>query len=288
MDHRRSKALRASAVAGLIAVALVAMTTGCSASKSGGEGQSESGSATPSDTATSPVTMANGLPSTQTVSVTAQVPVGTAGSSATAANAFGVWQTMKQTRYQHTYSENVAQGSYFVDCVGWTTFLLSRSAPTATASLRAGTGVMNTHFVPTPLKYETFFNSLSNKPQPGWSTIASVANLQPGDIMAWQPEPNNSGKTVGHAVVVIGSAVQQADGSYAVPVMDSTSAPGHGPDDTRRTDPRNLPNSGGKPSGVGIGTLAFTVNDSGFPTAVIWSLGTKPKSKMIGMARPMS
>ena len=284
---RASKTTRTSAVAGLTAIALVGLLVGCSSSKSGSGDRTESGAATPTSTATSPVTMANGLPSTQTVNVASQVPVGTAGSSATAANAFGVWQTMKQTRYQHTYSEDVATGSYFVDCVGWTSYLLSNSAPTANASLRAGTGVTNKHFVPTPLKYETFFNSLANKPQPGWSTISSVANLQPGDIMAWQPESNNTGPTVGHAIVVIGSAVQQQDGSYAVPVMDSTGTP-HGPNDTRRTDPRNLTDSKGQPSGIGIGTIGFSVNGSGFPTAVIWSLGTKPVPKTIGMARPTS
>jgi hypothetical protein len=104
--------------------------------------------------------------------------------------------------------------------------------------------------------------------------------------MAWQPESNNPG-VVGHAVVVIGSAVQQGDGSYAVPVMDSTGTP-HGPDDTRRTDPRNLSGPNGQPSGIGIGTIAFTANSSGAPTGVIWSLGTKPVPKTIGMARPTS
>lgn len=228
---------------------------------------------------------ADGLPLGGAPHVTAQAPISSMGLSMAAANAFGVWESMKQTRYQHKFYEDVAAGTYFFDCVGWTTYLLSHAAPRATASLRSGTGVTNRHLVPTPLKYEQFLLSLSSKPAAGWAAVQRAADVTAGDILAWQPEANNPGR-VGHAVVAIGPATKQPDGSYALAVVDSTATP-HGPDDTRRTDPRNLPiTPGGRPSGLGIGTIGITVDSAGAATGIIWSLGTTAVSKRIGLGRP--
>src|ERR671916_612801 len=44
---------------------------------------------------------------------------------------------MQQTRYEHTYLEDPASGTYFYDCVGMVTYSLGLGAPTAHAELMA-------------------------------------------------------------------------------------------------------------------------------------------------------
>jgi hypothetical protein len=202
-----------------------------------------------------------------------------------AAGAYGIWETMTQTKYQHHDEENVPAGTYYFDCVGWTTFLLEHAASTAAASLREQTGVKDPHRVPTPARYSQFLSGLATRPTAGWEAITNVVDVRAGDLLAWYPESNNPDER-GHAVVAAGPAQRQSDGTYAVVVIDSTGTP-HGPDDTRRTDRRALPLADGRPSGLGVGTIGVVADPAtGAPTSVLWSLGTTPVRKTIGMGRP--
>lgn len=230
----------------------------------------------------------SGLPEGPPPDVVQQAAIGPAGDSATAAAAYGVWESMQSTRYQHHYFSDIPSGIYRFDCVGWTTFLLAHAAPQAEASLRQGTGVTNRHYVPTPRRYTDFLRSLSAVPRPGWAAVSRVADLAPGDLITWTGGSDDPG-TVGHALVVAGPPTRQADGTYAVVVIDSTAGL-HGPDDTRRSDPRDEPLAGtSKPSGLGIGTIGLVADPStGAPVAERWSLGTKAVPKVIGLGRPTS
>lgn len=271
----------------LVALALLA---GCGTSSTSKSSSASTRATSTSAAASAPSTarsQTGGLPSGRPPSVRAQAQIGPAPGSVTAANAYGVWGTMTATRYQHDDRSNILAGTYYVDCVGWTTLLLTHAAPQATASLRERTGVKNPGRVPTPLRYAVFFRGLTERPAQGWRAVVRVSDVRAGDILAWQPETNNPDEK-GHAVVAAGPAQKQADGTYALAVVDSTGTP-HGPDDTRRTDPRNLPLPDGRPSGIGIGTIGIVVAaKTGAPVSIMWSLGTRGVPKTIGIGRPTS
>jgi hypothetical protein len=270
--------------AGAIAVAVVLAACG-STTAAPSAPSSTASSAAPSTTAATRATTVGGLPTGPPPQVAAQAPIGPAGASTVAAGAYGVWETMTSTKYQHHDVESVPAGTYYFDCVGWTTFLLEHAATTAAASLRQQTRVTDPHRVPSPTRYAQFMSGLAAHPTAGWQAIANVADIRAGDLLAWYPESNNPDEA-GHAVVAAGPVQRQSDGTYALVVIDSTGTP-HGPDDTRRTDRRDLPLADGRPSGLGVGTIGLVADPAtGAPTSVLWSLGTTPVHKAIGMGRP--
>ena len=83
----------------------------------------------------------------------------------------------------------------------------------------------------TPLEFVDFFRGLGVRPQAGWRADPTAASIQPGDILAWQPEAPGAG----HSVIPL-VAPEPIAGSgrlrWEVVVEDSTQDP-HGPFDTR-------------------------------------------------------
>lgn len=77
--------------------------------------------------------------------------------------------------------------------------------------------------------------------------------------------------------------------------MDSTASP-HGPCDTRKPDNplsrRNLHITNARglsvPSGLGIGTMAFTATSDGQVVGVEWSVGRASKPVLLGVGRAIS
>ncbi len=217
----------------------------------------------------------------------------------TLAFAYSEWNDMTCSLYTHHYQWQPPK-YYYYDCVGFTGYTTSKADPTAwqsvTTALHIGPG-----YVPTPLHFEQFFNSLDTASEPGWQAVANVATIQPGDILAWQPalsdgQPNLQG--VGHSVMPL-VAPQPIPGSnntrWEVVIMDST-AGGHGPDDTRKPDDplseRNAPiltRSGQvQPSGLGIGTIALDTSPSGTVTGVEWNVGDPPEPIVFGAGHPLN
>jgi hypothetical protein len=95
-------------------------------------------------------------------------------------------------------------------------------------------------------------------------------------------------------VIGAGPPLQLSGGSFALLVYDST-ATGHGPFDSRLTDPRCLPleiqgsSAFGKPSGHGHGTMQFIPDKStGAPVAVAWTVATAPMTTTIAIGRALS
>jgi len=222
----------------------------------------------------------------------------------TLAEAYYEWNDMKCTQYTHHYRWQ-PPNYYYYDCVGFTGYTTSVADPTAWSSVRQALHI-GAGYVPTPLAFEGFFNSLATTQQAGWQAVPDVAAIQPGDILAWQPalpdgQPDTSG--VGHSVMPL-VAPQPMLGSngtrWELVVMDST-AGGHGPDDTRQPanasgqpnplSKRNAPiltRSGDvEPSGLGIGTLALNTTPSGHVTGVEWNVGDKPESIVFGAGHPV-
>ena len=215
----------------------------------------------------------------------------------TLAFAYAEWNDMTCSEYTHHYQWQPPK-YYYYDCVGFTGYTTSKADPIAwqsvTTALHIGPG-----YVPTPLHFEEFLNSLGTAPQTGWQSVANVAGIKAGDILAWQPalsngQPNLQG--VGHSVMPLVSP-QPIPGSnntrWEVVIMDST-AGGHGPDDTRKPasplSERNAPiltTSGAvEPSGLGIGTIALDTTPSGTVTGVEWNVGDLPEQIVFGAGSP--
>jgi hypothetical protein len=216
----------------------------------------------------------------------------------TLAVAYSEWNDMTCTQYTHQYRWQ-PPAYYYYDCVGFTGYTTSVADPTAWASVRAALHLA-LGYVPTPLSFEEFFSSLAATPEAGWQSVAGVAAVRPGDILAWQPaqpdgQPDTTG--VGHSVMPL-VAPQPIPGSggtrWELVVMDST-AGGHGPDDTRKTDDpysaRNAPiltRSGAvEPSGLGIGTIALDTTPAGQVTGVEWNVGDRPEPIVFGAGHPL-
>lgn len=220
--------------------------------------------------------------------------------------AYQIWNSFDCTHYQHTHYVVTPQYVY-ADCVGWTGNLIKQATPNAWASMVSGTGIVKG--VPTPLKMQTFFNSLaSGTKATGWKARTSVAKIRGGDVIAWAPPGTTSGGG-GHSVLAVSKPllVPGTTNRYYLVVMDST-ATRHGPLDTRNsklpTSQRNAPlgvaaNSGnGKapasaPSGVGVGTIELVSGQGIANTGVYWSIpkagsSAQPSPVMFGVARPTS
>jgi len=211
----------------------------------------------------------------------------------TLAYAYAEWNDMTCTEYSHHY-QFAPPKYYYFDCVGFTGYTTSKADPTAWKSVSTALHIAP-GFVPTPLAFEQYFNSLATTPQVGWQPVPDLTAVRPGDIFAWQPatsdgQPNLQG--VGHSVMPL-VAPQPIRGSnntrWEVVIMDST-AGGHGPDDTRKPDDplseRNAPihtTSGQvEPSGLGIGTIALDTTPSGTVTGVEWNVGDRPEPIVFG------
>jgi hypothetical protein len=215
--------------------------------------------------------------------------------STTLALAYEEFNDMKCSRYQQNYEE--APPSYFYfDCVGFTGYTLEWADPRAWASLRRMVGFQAGQVTPTPLEFVDFFRGLGARPQAGWRADPTVASIQAGDILAWQPLVPG----VGHAVIPL-VAPEPIAGSgrlrWEVVVEDSTQDP-HGPLDTR--SPANplsrrnasAPTGQGKPdepSGLGIGTMVLDTDAAGVVTGVQWSVEAKVAAQPVqfGAGHPL-
>ena len=171
---------------------------------------------------------------------------------------------MRSSSYSHRTAIDEGAGTFDYDCSGFVGYALEGSAPSAFEELRAAT-------VKRPLAkhFEGFFASLPSSNAPHWSRVARVADLQPGDIIAWLRVPGSSSRNTGHVVTVHGAVTPEPGhpGSYLVPIADSTSLR-HG-----RTDSRYA----SKTTGLGTGTLVMVADESGAPVAYRWSLAKKSR-----------
>jgi hypothetical protein len=192
--------------------------------------------------------------------------------------------TMTTTLYQYQTRVDREAGSYRYDCVGFVSFALKQAAPTAWETAVKVTRIAKGR-IPSPLRYRAFFAGLADSPHAGWEAVTKASELRPGDVVAWEHKTETS---VGHAVVIGGTPVRLADGSWLVEVYDSTSSP-HG-DDSRPNDQRaQVLAATGRHSGLGHGVMVFVVDPaSGALTGVRWSPKAKTITVPIAAGRPTS
>lgn len=227
---------------------------------------------------------------------TARVPAGmsnamTPPTSPVLSESVREYTTMTATRYQHHNVEDAAAGTYFYDCVGFVTYALERAAPTARDTIDARFSI-RPGFVPSPGRFVQLFDELDGT-QAGWSPVHQVSALEPGDVVAWaydrstsSNEPAHDHAASGHAFIVAAAPVPDGARSYLVQVWDSTGSP-HGPNDTRRTNAKNLPGPAGRPSGLGQGTVRLDAAADGALVTVHWSPAGRPvPAARFAMGRP--
>lgn len=192
------------------------------------------------------------------------------------------FKTMKLTLYQHATEVDRAAGSYKYDCVRFLSYALREAAPQAWATVVKTTKIRETQS-PTPAMYQKFLLGLAAKPKPFWQAVTNVADLRPGDAVVWE---HKTARANGHAVIIAGTPVKLADGSWSVEIYDATSTPHSA--DSRPDDARaQVFETTGRKSGLGHGTMAFTADPAtGALTGYRWTLKEKPIPCPIGAGRP--
>lgn len=154
------------------------------------------------------------------------------------------------TSYRHRTRVVEAAGVYETDCKGLIAFLLRKISPAHLEVLPVATGRRK----PRAVEYYEFFRGQPPVGQPSltfWNRIPTLAEAQPGDILAWRYRDIILGKNTGH-VLIIESKPERGEGDiYRVEVVDSTGTTHD--DDTR---PRGT-------SGIGKGVMWFKVNSDG-------------------------
>lgn len=154
---------------------------------------------------------------------------------------------MTSTTYRHRTRVVEAAGVYETDCSGLIAFLLRKVSPVHFAVFPIAEGRRK----PRAVEYYEFFRAQPAVGQPSaslWNRVPTLAEAQPGDILAWRHREIISGKNTGH-VLIIDSVPERTEGDiFRVAVVDSTGTTHD--DDTRAIDS----------SGIGKGVMWFKVN----------------------------
>lgn len=182
-----------------------------------------------------------------------------------AAQAQRILQTFKSSEYSHKTKVDENAGKYDVDCSGLVCIILKKIAPAAYKS------VPKIHGKSRPLAAD-FFECFDKAPsaeagEKGWRRISNIAGAKPGDFIAWRRIEIVPGEDTGHIVIVDEAPVREDDGQIRVTIIDSTKGPHAG--DTRKNGA----------TGVGRGTMWFTVDADGKPAGYRWRSKTGTLTK---------
>ncbi|MEZ4407764.1 MAG: hypothetical protein R3A52_15020 [Polyangiales bacterium] len=168
-------------------------------------------------------------------------------------------RALRSTRYAHATRVVEREGRFDFDCSAMASYVLRRAAPRANEAVERRNGRGR------PVArdfHDVIAAAPTGHPREGWLRLTRVADLRPGDVIAWRRPATVASRNTGH-VAFVRAAPRRLDRDgrrWLVPITDSTSIP-HG-DDTR---PRQ------HQSGFGDGniTLFVEVPDAD-PTAYGW------------------
>jgi hypothetical protein len=164
--------------------------------------------------------------------------------------------TMTETEYSYGLSVNEQRGVYRFDCSGMVQWVLRRSAPVAALTMA--------HGLPQRPLARDFQRRIARAPfdreRGGWRRVERIADLEPGDVVAWIRPPEIESPNTGHVAFVLLPPVLAPgyDNAYLVRIADSSRLLHD--DDTRV----------GR-SGFGFGTILLVADpQTGAPTAYGW------------------
>jgi hypothetical protein len=207
----------------------------------------------------------------------------------------GAWENARFSEYKSTTRVKEDAGEYAFDCSGFVQWVLKQSHPAA--SRWAGTGLSHR---PLARDYHTRIAAIApERPRAGWSRVARVADIAPGDVIAWIKPREIESKNTGHVVFAVLPPVPLSDvpNTYLVRVADSTRL-WHA-DDTRNwrgeTPRRRLPpgpdTSDESPNdqGLGFGTISMVADPlTGAPVEYGWvATQWRGFATKIAIGRPM-
>jgi hypothetical protein len=180
---------------------------------------------------------------------------------------------MRASRYQHTTEVDESAGTYFYDCSGLIDYAARRVIPIAADALPTSTSAR-----PLAGDIEHYLHGGLDHPVAGWTAIRRVADLRPGDVIAWLATEDSTTGDTGHTMVVFDAPTPDAarPGEWLVQVADSTLSP-HAGDSRRRGE-----------TGLGTGTIGLLDDSDGGPTAFYWQGGVSRNAKAteVALGRP--
>ncbi len=165
-------------------------------------------------------------------------------------------ETLQDSQYTHGFRVDSSQGIYHFDCSGMVHYVLGKASPIAREASRYG-------LKGRPLArdyYRVIVRSSSDAPRSGWLQIDRVADIQPGDVIAWlKPKVLKKSTNTGHVAFAVlpPVAVPDSPGAYLLRVADASSL--HHDDDTRE----------GR-DGFGMGTILLLTDSDGRPIEYGW------------------
>ena len=175
-------------------------------------------------------------------------------------SANAILESVKQTTYQHITEIVPDQGILNCDCSGFVSFIVEQVAPRHYAMIPKEADEDR----PRAFMYHDFFAGLMGSAN-GWTRISRVADMQPGDILAWRFSEIQTGHDTGHVMIIRSVSTGPQAGQYNVQVDDSAAmAHFH---DTRGNG------LGQFPTGVGSGTITLQTDATDAPAGFLFAPG---------------
>lgn len=161
---------------------------------------------------------------------------------------------LQRTGYQHRTVVRERRGVYYWDCSGMVAWVLERVAPHARRGLFAQRPVAE-------FFYDTIVNAREQRPWRGWTHVRDLRRARPGDVFAWKRPEGWPPRNTGHVgfLLEVPKPAPGRERAYAVRIADATSIP-------HQNDTRSATGEGG----YGKGTMLFTLDAEGRPTAYGW------------------
>jgi cell wall-associated NlpC family hydrolase len=172
----------------------------------------------------------------------------------------------RHTAYAHATGVDEAIGRFVFDCSGFVGYALSQAVPEAFAQLQAVSGPR-----PTSRDFVRFVQALEPGQVRGrWRRLASVAELQPGDVVAWLRPRGQRGRAGGHVMIVGAAPYEYPEGSgeYVLRIIDSSGS---------RRAPLGNVTPARRMTGLGVGRVVLRTGPGGAPLAFGWSSGGRAR-----------
>lgn len=189
----------------------------------------------------------------------------------------GAWENARTTAYHAVTHVDESRGDYRFDCSGFAHWVLKQSHPVAARWLAQG-------LPHRPLARDfqrRVARIAADKPRGGWDRVERVADIRPGDVIAWIKPSEIESPNTGHVVFAMlpPEPVTSGSNTYLVRIADATRL-WHA-DDTRnwrgssarRQVPLGLNTADESPNdqGLGFGTISLVADPvTGRPLQYGW------------------